>query len=71
VTGAWFPIKMLPVWLQAFAYVLPITSAIDLARACLNNAFALRHVFEFVYLLAVAFIFTEWALRSMRRRMVV
>lgn len=71
VTGAWFPIEMLPAWLQVFAYVLPITSAIDLARACLNNAFALRHIFEFVYLLAVAFIFTEWALRSMRRRMVV
>ncbi|MDQ4121831.1 MAG: ABC transporter permease [Acidobacteriota bacterium] len=71
VTGAWFPIEMLPAWMQVLAYVLPITAAIDLARACLNNAFATRHIFEFVYLTMVAFVFTEWALRSLRRRMVV
>lgn len=71
VTGAWFPVEMLPRPLQIVAYVLPITSAIDLARACLNNKFAVRHAVEFVYLIAVSFIFTEWALRSLRRRMVV
>jgi lipooligosaccharide transport system permease protein len=71
VTGAWFPIEMLPGWLQSFAYILPVTSTIDLARACLHNTFALRHVFEFFYLIAVSLVFTEWALRSLRRRMVV
>lgn len=71
VTGAWFPIEMLPFPLQIFAYILPITSAIDLARAFLNDSFAPRHAVEFVYLLSVAFFFTEWALRSMRRRLVV
>jgi lipooligosaccharide transport system permease protein len=69
--GAWFPIEMLPGWLQVIAYVLPVTSAIDLARACLNNTFAVRHLIEFVYLLTVSVVFTEWALRSLRRRMVV
>lgn len=71
VTGAWFPIEMLPFPLQIVAYILPITSAIDVARACLNNAFASRHLVEFVYLLSVAGFFTEWALRSLRRRLVV
>lgn len=69
--GAWFPIEMLPGWLQFFAYVLPVTGAIDLTRACLNNAFAGRHLIEFIYLLAVSLVFTEWALRSVRGRMVV
>ena len=69
--GAWFPIEMLPAWLQFPAYALPITSAIDLARACLVGKFYWRHPAELVYLIAVALIFTEWALRSLKRRMVV
>lgn len=69
--GAWFPIEMLPAWLQIIAYILPVTSAIDLARACLNGNFAARHLLELAYLLIVSFIFVEWALRSLRKRMVV
>lgn len=69
--GAWFPVEMLPVWLQAIAYLLPVTSAIDLTRACLNNDFSNRHFFEFIYLVSVALLFTELALRSLKKRMVV
>lgn len=69
--GAWFPLEMLPAWLQIIAYILPVTSAIDLARACLNGNFAARHLLELAYLLIVSFIFVEWALRSLRKRMVV
>lgn len=69
--GAWFPIERLPVWLQFTAYILPTTSVIDLTRACLNGRFFPRHFWESIYLIAVSFILLEWALRSLRRRMVV
>ena len=69
--GAWFPIRLLPFSLQVFAYILPTTSVIDLTRACLNGNFEFRHASETIYLLLVSFLFLEWALRSIRKRMVV
>jgi lipooligosaccharide transport system permease protein len=69
--GAWFPLSMLPFWLQAVAYILPTTSVIDLTRGCLNGNFETRHVYEIVYLFVITFFLLEWALRSIRKRMVV
>ncbi|MBV9956869.1 MAG: ABC transporter permease [Acidobacteria bacterium] len=67
--GAWFPLEVLPRALRYLAWALPLTSGIDLARACLTGRFRLRHLSELAYLLLMAFVFTEWALRSLRRRM--
>ncbi|HLM01320.1 MAG TPA: ABC transporter permease [Pyrinomonadaceae bacterium] len=69
--GAWFPITQLPFWLQIVAYILPTTSVIDLTRACLSGNFETRHIFEMIYLSLVTFFLLEWALRSIRKRMVV
>ena len=69
--GAWFPIDLLPQWLQIIAYILPTTSVIDLTRAFLNGNFHQRHIYEFVYLIVISFTFLEIALRNMRKRMVV
>lgn len=69
--GAWFPVENLPFWLQIIAYILPTTSVIDLTRACLNGNFSFIHIYEAVYLLVVTIILIEWALRSVRKRMVV
>lgn len=68
--GAWFPVDVLPRPLQFIAWALPITSAIDLTRAFLTGRFFSRHLVEALYLLLMALIFTEWAMRSLRRRMV-
>jgi lipooligosaccharide transport system permease protein len=69
--GAWFPVSSLPFWLQIVAYILPTTSIIDLTRACLNGSFHVRHIYETIYVLTISFILLEWALRSLRKRMVV
>lgn len=68
--GAWFPIEVLPPALRAVAWAIPLTSAVDLARACITGRFHSRHVYESLYLLAMAGIFVEWAMRSLQRRMV-
>jgi lipooligosaccharide transport system permease protein len=68
--GAWFPIEVLPRALRLIAWIIPLTSAIDLARAFLTGRFFARHIYESLYLIVMALVFTEWALRSLRRRMV-
>jgi lipooligosaccharide transport system permease protein len=70
ICGAWFPLEVLPTALRWLARALPLTSAIDLARACLTGRFFMRHLYELLYLLIVGFIFIEWAMRSLRRRLV-
>lgn len=69
--GSMFPVSALPVWLQIFARLYPVTSVVDLTRACLNGTFAARHIVETLYLIVVSIFFVETALRSLRKRMVV
>ena len=70
VSGAFFPLEVLPMWLQIPARVLPMTESIDLTRAFLTGRFLLRHAYEAAYLLISALVACEWAMRSLRRRMV-
>ncbi|PYS21936.1 MAG: hypothetical protein DMF72_15420 [Acidobacteria bacterium] len=70
VTGAFFPLEVLPVWLQIPARILPQTEAIELTRAFLTGRFASRHIYEAIYLIISAVVACEWAMRSLRKRMV-
>ena len=70
VTGAFFPLEVLPAWLQIPARILPQTEAIELTRAFLTGRFASRHIYEAIYLVISAVVACEWALRSLRKRMV-
>jgi lipooligosaccharide transport system permease protein len=69
--GAWFPVELLPFWLKILAYIIPTTSVIDLTRACLSGVFHARHIYETIYLVVISFFLVEWAMRSIRKRMVV
>ncbi len=70
VTGAFFPLDVLPVWLQVPARILPQTESIDLTRAFLTGRFQSRHIYEALYLIISAIVACEWAMRSLRQRMV-
>lgn len=70
ICGAWFPLEVLPPVLRYLAWALPLTSAIDLTRACLTGRFVFSHVYELLYLIVMAAIFVEWAMRSLRQRLV-
>lgn len=69
--GVWFPVEVLPPALRAFAWLIPFTSAVDLTRALLVGQLHPRHLWESLYLVAVSLAAAEWAMRSLRRRMVV
>lgn len=70
VSGAFFPLEVLPPWLQVAARILPLTEAIELTRAFLTGRFRPQHVYEGVYLVISAVVACEWAMRSVRKRMV-
>ena len=70
ICGAWFPVDVLPVWLRWIAYAIPLTESIDLTRALLTGRFLSRHVYEAAYLVISAVVACEWAMRSLRKRMV-
>jgi lipooligosaccharide transport system permease protein len=69
VSGAWYPIDVLPIWLQIPAWMMPLTESIDLTRAFLTGHFVRRHAYEAVYLVISAAVACEWAMRSLRKRM--
>ena len=68
--GVWFPVDALPPLLRAVAWVVPLTSTVDVARALLTGQLKLRHLWELLYVGLAALVAAEWALRSLRRRMV-
>jgi lipooligosaccharide transport system permease protein len=70
VSGAFFPLDVLPVWVQIPARILPITESIELTRAFLTGRFLMRHAYDAAYLVISAIIACEWAMRSLRKRMV-
>jgi lipooligosaccharide transport system permease protein len=70
LSGAWYPIDVLPVWLQIPAWLMPLTESIDLTRAFLTGRFLTRHLYEAAYLVISAVVACEWAMRSLRKRMV-
>lgn len=67
--GVWFPVEVMPAWLRGLAWAIPLTSAVDLARSFLIGSFKWRNISEAAYLLAASLFFAEWAMRSLRRRM--
>ena len=69
--GIWFPIDVFPAPLRIAAWTIPLTSAIDLTRSMLTGTFRSVQILQLLYLLVSCFVFTEWSLRAMRRRMVV
>lgn len=68
--GVWFPVEIMPLWLQRLAWLIPVTSSVDLARSFLSGSFHSRSVAEALYLCAACLASAEWAMRSLRRRMV-
>jgi len=70
VSGAFFPLDVLPMWLQIPARVLPMTESIELTRACLTGRFLVRHAYEAAYLVISAVVACECAMRSLTKRMV-
>lgn len=69
--GFWFPVEVLPRALRIVAWLIPMTSAVDLTRSLLVGRLSTRNAWELLYLITASFVCMEWAMRALRRRMVV
>ncbi len=70
LTGAFFPLDRLPELVQPIAWVIPLTSIIDLTRGMMLDRLGMHSLLELAYVLATTVIFLEIALRGMRRRLI-
>jgi lipooligosaccharide transport system permease protein len=67
--GATFPVDRLPLPLQWASWCLPVTSAVDLCRNLMIGRIEARMALELLWVIASALLFTEIAMRKLRRRM--
>jgi lipooligosaccharide transport system permease protein len=70
LTGAFFPVSRLPEILQPIAWIVPLTSMVDLTRAMMLGRLRWASLLELAYILVTTVVFTEVALRAMRRRLI-
>ncbi len=69
--GLWFPIDMFPKWLQTVLAPIPLTVIIKLVRETFTQQFSANVWLEIGYLVVLAVIAVELALRSVRRRFAI
>lgn len=69
ISGAYFPLDRLHITVQALAWLVPVTSAIDVSRNLMVGRLDWTDAVEMLYLLIAIFITTEAAMRALRRRL--
>jgi lipooligosaccharide transport system permease protein len=70
MTGAFFPVSRLPDFLEPLAWVVPLTSIVDLTRDIMLDTLDVWSLVELAYIVATTVIFLELALRLMRNRLI-
>ncbi len=70
ISGAYFPLERMPEPVQWLAWTVPLTSAVDVSRQLMIGNLSWKMLAEMLYLIAAFLITAEFALRSLRRRMV-
>ncbi|MFW6126566.1 MAG: ABC transporter permease, partial [Chloroflexota bacterium] len=66
-----FPIGMLPVFLQPLAYALPLTYGVDVLRGAFGGSMLLAPALDFVVLSAFCVVLFLMSLRNIRRRWIL
>jgi lipooligosaccharide transport system permease protein len=70
ISGAYFPLESLPKFVQIIAWLVPVTSTVDILRRLMIGNIGWPILFESLYLISAFLITAEFALRSLRRRLV-
>ena len=68
-SGTFFPISVLPGWLQPIAWAAPLTPLVELARGVSTGSRGMLHVYCTLYVLALAAVLYPTALVLLRRRL--
>jgi lipooligosaccharide transport system permease protein len=70
ISGAYFPLESLPKFVQIIAWLVPVTSTVDILRRLMVGNIGWPILFESLYLILAFLVTAECALRSLRRRLV-
>jgi lipooligosaccharide transport system permease protein len=70
MTGAFFPVSRLPDFIEPVAWIVPLTSLVDLTRDMMLSRLDGWSLLELGYILATTILFLELALRFMRKRLI-
>ena len=69
-SGIFFPVDALPQWARTAAWFLPLTHAVDVARALHRGAWRADLLLDVVWILAAAALFFALAVRLLDRRII-
>lgn len=70
ISGAYFPLDRMPKLVQMIAWVVPVTSAVDVSRKLMIGNIGWSGLLELLYLFTAFVVTAEFTLRSLRRRLV-
>ena len=69
-SGAFFPISVLPDWVEPIAWAAPLTPAVHLARGFVTGDLAVSHLFSGLYVLGLTAVLFPIAAVLLHRRLV-
>lgn len=69
-SGSFFPIEVLPQWLQPLAWLAPLTPGVHLARGFAVGAMDMTHAWSALYLAVLSVSFFPIAVKLLQRRLV-
>ncbi len=69
-SGAFFPISILPDWVEPIAWAAPLTPAVHLARGFITADLGLSHLFSALYIIGLTALLFPIAAILLRRRLV-
>lgn len=69
-SGAFFPISVLPDWVEPIAWVAPLTPAVHLARGFVTGDLGMSHVFSVLYVIGLTAVLFPIASVLLHRRLV-
>lgn len=70
ISGAYFPLDRMPEIVQWLAWIIPVTSSIDLSRNLMIGHLEMKNLIELIYLLISILITVELALKNLRKRLI-
>ncbi len=69
-SGAFFPIAVMPDWIEPLAWAAPLTSSVHLARGFVTGELRMSHLFAVLYVIALTAVLFPIAATLLHRRLV-
>ncbi len=69
-SGAFFPISILPDWVEPIAWAMPLTAGVHVARGFALGNFDITHLWAAIYMVALTAVMWPVAIYLLRRRLI-